>query len=81
MITPLRWTGSRPVVGPAAGLCLAWSAIASPRGTAGSLAALLLWFSHSAQVLRLGSEFTHFFANDRRGSHLPAFVPNRETSP
>lgn len=63
------------------GLYLAWSAIASPYGTAGSLAVLLLWFSYSAQVFRPGAEFTHFFANDRRGSHLPAFVPNRETSP
>ena len=75
-MTAVLSTAGQCFIGPH----LAWSAIASPYGTAGNPAALLLWLSCSAQVFLPTAEFTHFFANHRRGSHLPALVPNREAS-
>jgi membrane protein len=44
------------------GLYLGKSSVASAYGAAGSLVILLLWVYYSAQVLFLGAEFTHAFA-------------------
>lgn len=63
------------------GLYLGGGATTSAYGAAGILAVLLLWRYYSAQVYLLGAKFTHLFAKHRRGSHHPAFLPNREAAP
>ena len=49
------------------GLYLGSSSIGSAYGAAGSLAVFLVWVYYSAQILFLGAEFTHAFA-ERLGS-------------
>jgi len=39
------------------------NALTSPYGAAGSVLVLLLWVYYSAQILFLGAEFTHVYAN------------------
>ncbi len=47
------------------GLYLGNSALASAYGAAGSFAVLLVWIYYSAQLILLGAEFTHVYANSR----------------
>jgi membrane protein len=51
------------------GLYLGESSVASAYGAAGSLVVVLVWVYYSAQILLLGAEFTHVYAN-RRGSRV-----------
>lgn len=44
------------------GLYLGQTGIASAFGAAGSLAVILIWVFYSAQILLLGAEFTHLYA-------------------
>jgi membrane protein len=53
------------------GLYLAQTGIASGFGAAGSLAVILVWVFYSSQMLLLGAEFTHLYAQ-RYGSLRPA---------
>lgn len=48
------------------GLYLGHSAVASAFGTAGSLAALLIWLYYSAQIFLFGAELTKAYATRRR---------------
>jgi membrane protein len=45
------------------GLYLGRSTLASAYGAAGSLVIVLVWIYHSAQILLLGAEVTHVYAN------------------
>jgi membrane protein len=52
----------------AIGFYLGRSSTASTYGAAGSLVVLLIWVYYAAQILLLGAEFTHVYANEY-GSH------------
>jgi membrane protein len=53
------------------GLYLGRSALASAYGAAASLVIFLLWTYYSAQILLLGAELTHVYAN-KYGSRVEA---------
>lgn len=69
------WVGSAVTAGLftigkwAIGLYLGNSGISSTYGAAGSFVVLLVWIYYSAQILFLGAEFTHVYAN-RYGSKI-----------
>jgi membrane protein len=58
------------------GLYLGRSALASAYGAAASLVIFLLWIYYSAQILLLGAEITHAYAN-KHGSRGALAVPPR----
>jgi membrane protein len=57
-------------------LVLGWylgrASVASPYGAAGSVMVLVIWVYYAAQIFFFGAEFTHTFAEHRRGRGLPA---------
>jgi membrane protein len=59
----MLFTGGKALIG----LYLGQSTVASAYGAAGSLVILLVWIYYSAQILLLGAEVTHVYAN-RHGS-------------
>lgn len=63
VVASLLFTGGKAVIG----LYLGQSTVASAYGTAGSLVILLVWIYYAAQILLLGAEVTHVYAN-RHGS-------------
>lgn len=63
-VTSLMFTFGRVLIG----LYLGRSAVASAYGAAGSLAVVLIWVYYSTQILFLGAEFTHVYAQRRRGA-------------
>ena len=63
VVASLLFTGGKTVIG----LYLGQSTVASTYGTAGSLVILLVWIYYAAQILLLGAEVTHVYAN-RHGS-------------
>jgi membrane protein len=58
------------------GLYLARSTVASAYGAAGSLVIILTWVYYSAQILLLGAEVTHVYAN-QHGSRAKFWTPGR----
>jgi membrane protein len=58
------------------GLYLARSTVASAYGAAGSLVIILTWVYYSAQILLLGAEVTHVYAN-HHGSRAKFWTPGR----
>ncbi len=58
------------------GLYLGMSALASAYGAASSLAVLLVWVYYSAQIILLGAEFTHIYAN-KHGSRAGSIIRPR----
>jgi membrane protein len=60
------------------GLYLGRSALASAYGAAASLVVFLVWIYYSAQILLLGAEVTHVYAN-KHGSRIEAISRNRDT--
>jgi membrane protein len=64
-VTALLFTIGKMLIG----LYLGKSSITSAYGAAGSLVVILVWVYYSAQILLLGAEFTHVYAN-QRGSRV-----------
>lgn len=62
-VTSLLFTVGKVLIG----LYLSRSSLASVYGTAGSLVVALVWVYYSMQILLLGAEFTHIYA-ERNGS-------------
>jgi membrane protein len=58
LLTSLLFTAGRAAIA----WYLAAGSVSSVYGTAGSLAALLIWIYYSAQILLFGAEFTHVYA-------------------
>ena len=58
------------------GLYLARSTVASAYGAAGSLVIILTWVYYSAQILLLGAEVTHVYAN-QHSSRAKFWTPGR----
>ncbi len=55
------------------GLYLGHSAVATPFGTAGTMAVILVWIFYSVQIVLLGAQFTHVYA-EHRGA-VPDVMP------
>jgi membrane protein len=62
-VASVLFTGSKALIG----LYLGHSTMASAYGAAGSLVVFLVWIYYAAQILLLGAEVTHVYAN-RHGS-------------
>ena len=60
-VTALLFTIGKMLIG----LYLGKSSVGSTYGAAGSLVVVLVWVYYSAQILLLGAEFTHVYANQR----------------
>lgn len=58
------------------GLYLGRSTVASAYGAAASLVIILTWVYYSAQILLLGAEVTHVYAN-KHGSRAKSWTPER----
>jgi membrane protein len=69
-VASLLFTGGKALIG----LYLGQSTVASAYGAAGSLVILLIWIYYAAQILLLGAEVTHVYAN-RHGSRSALLGP------
>jgi membrane protein len=74
IVASLLFSGGKALIG----LYLGQSTVASNYGAAGSLVILLIWVYYAAQILLLGAEVTHIYAN-RHGSRSARLGPGRIT--
>ncbi len=70
-VTALLFTIGKMLIG----LYLGKSSVASAYGAAGSLVVVLVWVYYSAQILLLGAEFTHAYANQHGSRVGPSSRP------
>lgn len=62
------------------GIYFAKAGVGSTYGAAGSLVAVVVWIYYSAQIFFFGAEFTHVYAREHGGEHVPAKQEQKQTA-